>query len=97
MCTQSQNSDLKSRGPSVSLLILAISILLSGSFPAFAQQFPLPGANRPAGPAEVQKPIEWKRGPLTASLAGNAEINVPEGYAYLGVDDGARVVLHRMN
>src|SRR5262245_46656069 len=97
MCTQSQNSNLKSRGPSVSLLVLAISILLTTSSYTFAQQFPLPGANNRPTSTEAQKPIEWMRGPVTATLTGNAEIRIPEGYAYLSADEGARLVLRRMN
>ena len=94
MCTQSQNYGLKSRGTPVSLWILTVSMLLSAGPVSFAQQFPLPtGANRPEAP----KPVEWVRGPATASMIGEAEIKIPDGYAFVSTEAGAGQVLRKMN
>lgn len=62
-------------------LSIAFGIAVSGTASTAGQE-----SQHPAPPAN---PIHWTEGPLTASLGGNAEIRVPQGYLFTD-GDGAR-------
>jgi uncharacterized membrane-anchored protein len=48
-----------------------------------------------AEPAPAESPLKWQAGPTVASLGSVAEINVPEGFAFIAGDD-TRLLMEAM-
>lgn len=82
--------------------LLLLMLLAIGAVPAALAQDPIPKQAEPATPevATLEKPeaapspfeqalaeLKWQRGPATAKIGTHAEIQVPEGYVFLGTQD----------
>jgi len=85
MCAQSQTYGVRSRGVSVLISLLALS-LFSSDFSSSAQ---------PASSLKLD-PVNWVRGPAKAAVGDFAEISIPAGYRFANTED-ARILLKLMN
>jgi uncharacterized membrane-anchored protein len=69
----------------------ALAALFALAFASLPAESAEPVAETDAGAAPPQ--LAWQQGPLTAPIGDSlAEIDVPEGYAFLGLDDTAKLL-----